>query len=137
MRVSERMSSPAITIAPELSHHSALRLMQEHTMHHLPVVDAHGQLLGIVAERDLLLATAHYLQNPVEVAEVMKRDVISVTPDTSLTQAASLMVRHKIGGLPVLDPNQHVVGVITKTDIFATFVAQAEAGEAFTKERGA
>ncbi len=136
MRVSERMSAPAITISPELSHHSALRLMQEHSMHHLPVVGADGQLLGIVAERDLLLAVAHYVQNPVEVAEVMKRDVVTVAPEMSLTEAASLMVRNKIGGLPVLGPDGRVVGVITETDIFATFVAMAEAGQAFSIARG-
>ena len=137
MRVSERMSAPAITISPELSHHSALRLMQDHGMHHLPVVDAQGQLLGIVAERDLLLAVAHYVQTPVEVAEVMKRDVVTVAPEMPLTEAASLMVRHKIGGLPVLGPDQRVVGVITETDIFATFVAMAEAGQPFSIARGA
>lgn len=137
MRVSERMSAPAITISPELSHHSALQLMQDHGMHHLPVVGAGDQLLGIVAERDLLLAVAHYLQTPVEVAEVMKRDVVTVTPTMSLTEAAALMVRHKIGGLPVLGPDGRVVGVITETDIFATFVALAEAGQPFSLARGA
>lgn len=137
MRVSERMSAPATTILPEMSHHAALRMMQDYGMHHLPVVDQQGQLLGIVAERDLLLAIGHYLQMPVEVAEVMHRTVVTVTPETSLTDAASLMVQHKIGGLPVTDAEQRVVGVITETDIFRAFVAMAEAGEHFVFTREA
>ncbi|MBK9943930.1 MAG: CBS domain-containing protein [Kouleothrix sp.] len=129
MQVSERMSTPAITITPETSHHTALRLMQDHGMHHLPVVDRQGQLVGVVAERDLLLAVGHYLQNPIEVAEVMVRNVVTVAPDTLLTEAAGLMVRHKIGGLPVMNAEHQVVGVITETDIFRAFVAMVESGE--------
>ena len=105
-------------------------------MHHLPVVDRQGHLVGIVAERDLLLAVAHYVQTPIEISEVMQRNVFTVAADTLLTEAATLMVRHKIGGLPVVDAEQQIVGVITETDIFKAFVAMLEEGQDFTKARG-
>ncbi|HNP70432.1 MAG TPA: CBS domain-containing protein [Kouleothrix sp.] len=136
MRVADRMSTPPVTIVPDMNHHAALRLMQEHGMHHLPVVDRQGHLVGIVAERDLLLAVAHYVQTPIEISEVMQRNVFTVAADTLLTEAATLMVRHKIGGLPVVDAEQQIVGVITETDIFKAFVAMLEEGQDFTKARG-
>jgi CBS domain-containing protein len=52
----------------------------------------------------------------------MSKKVITVAPDTPLQEAARLMVEHKIGGLPVVDENNRVVGVITETDIFKAFV---------------
>lgn len=136
MRVADRMSTPPVTIAPDISHHAALRLMQDNHLHHLPVVDREGHIAGIVAERDLLLAIAHYVQNPVEVAEVMQRNVVTVAPETLLTEAAALMVRHTIGGLPVVDAEQQIVGVITETDIFKAFVAMLEEGKDLAKMRG-
>jgi acetoin utilization protein AcuB len=122
MFVSERMSTPALTIRADVAYLIALRLMQERALHHLPVVDARDQLVGVVAERDLLLAATHHMQTVLEVSEVMHRAVITTTPETPIAEAARLMVIHKIGGLPVVDTDQHVVGMITETDIFHAFV---------------
>ncbi len=136
MRVSDRMSVPVVTISPETTHHEALRLMQERSVHHLPVADWRGQLLGIVAERDLLLAAAHYVQAAIEVSEIMQRDVVAVTPDTPLTEAATLMVRYKIGGLPVLNSEQQLVGMITETDLFSLLVSLAETTNLLARVQG-
>jgi len=122
MLVRDRMSSPVETLGPDTNYHTALRQMQDHGVHHLPVVDADGQLIGIVAERDLLLAASHYLQTAIEVGEVMHKGVLTVTPETPIAEAASIMVKNKIGGLPVMDANKHVIGIITETDIFKAFV---------------
>lgn len=122
MQVRDRMSTPPITVGVDSVYHKALKIIQEHQMHHLPVVDAHGKLVGIVAERDLLLAAAHYVQNPVDVGEVMHRDVITATPDMLMEDAAKLMLSHKIGSLPVTDAEQHLVGIITETDVFKAFI---------------
>lgn len=56
----------------------------------------------------------------------MHRNVVTATPDMPITRAASLMVRHKIGGLPVVEGNRGVVGVITETDIFRAFVETSQ-----------
>ncbi len=60
----------------------------------------------------------------------MTEDVTTTTPDTPIEDAARLMADNKIGGLPVVDENKRVVGVITETDIFKTFVEMFGGGEA-------
>jgi CBS domain-containing protein len=52
----------------------------------------------------------------------MHRDVVTVTPDTPLEQAAALLARHKIGGLPVVGDKGEVVGVITETDMLVALM---------------
>jgi CBS domain-containing protein len=128
------MSTHPVTLQADSDYKSALRLMQDCMIHHLPVVDSDQQLAGIVAERDLLLAAFHYLGSSVEISEVMQRDVVTVAPDTPVTDAARLMIRHTIGGLPVVDGKGHVVGVITETDIFKAFVALHSDSVAPTKD---
>jgi len=76
------------------------------------------RLVGIAAERDLLLAAMHYMQSAVEVGDVMHRGAITATPDMPITEAADVMVRNKIGGLPVVDGAGHLVGIITESDLF-------------------
>lgn len=125
MVVSQHMSVPPITIRTDADYQSALALMQEHAVHHVPVLDRDGALAGIVAERDLLLAASRYLQAHVDVGDIMHRDVVTVTPDTPLQQAAALLARHKIGGLPVV-ADGHVVGVITETDLLVALVDALE-----------
>jgi acetoin utilization protein AcuB len=122
MQVSDCMSTPPITIGPDSVYHKALELLQAHKLHHLPVVDGYGKLVGIIAERDLLLAASHYVQNPVDVAEVMHRDVITATPDMPMAEAARLMIDHKIGSLPVVDSERRLVGIVTESDVFRAFI---------------
>ena len=128
MLVRDRMSGNPLTIRADTDYKNALTLMQNHAMHHVPVLDAGGRLAGVVAERDLLLAATHYLQSAIEVAEVMHRNVITAAPDMPITEAAMLMVNNRIGGLPVVDGDRHVVGMITETDIFKAFVERLGAG---------
>jgi acetoin utilization protein AcuB len=122
MQVSDCMSTPPTTIGPDSVYHKALKLLQTNGLHHLPVVDAHGMLVGIIAERDLLLAASHYVQNPVDVAEVMHREVITVTSDMQMAEAATLMIEHKIGSLPVVDAERRLIGIITESDMFRAFI---------------
>ena len=134
MLVRHHMSTHPVTLQADSDYKSALRLMQDCMIHHLPVVDSDQRLAGIVAERDLLLAAFHYLGSSVEISEVMQRDVVTVAPDTPVTDAARLMIRHTIGGLPVVDGKGHVVGVITETDIFKAFVALHSDSVASTRD---
>jgi len=116
-QVRQRMSAPPITVQADSSYQRALQMMETHRLHHLPVVDGGGQLVGIVTERDLLLAASHYGLADVEVAEVMHKDAITATPEMTIAQAAALLLANRIGGLPVVDAQQQVVGVITETDL--------------------
>jgi acetoin utilization protein AcuB len=127
------MSSPVVTVTPDTPFQTALKTMHEHKFRRLPVVDKRGRLAGIVSERDLLHASPspasslsvwemNYLLAKLTVQQVMTRAIIITSPETPIEHAASLMVANKIGGLPVVDANDHVVGVITETDIFKAFV---------------
>lgn len=136
MLVQDHMSSPAITVSAETPFQEALKLMQAKKIRRLPVVDSANRLVGIVSERDLLHASPspatslsvwelNYLLWRLTVREIMAEKVVTIAPTTPLVEAARLMVEKKIGGLPVVDEQNHVVGVITETDIFKTFVAMA------------
>lgn len=127
MVVRDCMTPSPVTVDPDTDFKRALGLMQEHAIHHLPVADAKAHVVGIVAERDLLLAALKFQGAAVDVGQVMHRDVVTVRADAPITHAATLMIRHQIGGLPVVDGHDHVVGVITETDIFRAFVAMLEA----------
>ena len=121
MIVHDRMSSHPVTIDPETSTLVALNMMQYHRLRHLPVVNADGHVVGIVAERDLLLSTSRHLNTNLEVAEVMVHDVVTVEPQTSIGDAAMLMARHHFGSLPVVNEEGKLVGILTESDIFRAF----------------
>lgn len=140
MLVRDRMTSPAITIEPETPFQDALKLMREHKFRRLPVVDSHGKMVGIVSEGDLLHAApspatslsvweVNYLLWKLKVKDVMTEKVVSVELDTPIEDAAQLMLTKKIGGLPVVDRDHHVIGVITETDIFRAFTELLGGGE--------
>lgn len=132
MLVRERMSTQPVTIRTDTSITEALRTMREKQVRRLPVLDEEGKLAGIVSEKDLLYASPspasslsiyemHYVLSQLLVTELMSRDVITVTPDTPLEEAALLMVNNTIGGLPVVEGDK-LVGIITETDIFKVFL---------------
>ena len=103
MLVRDRMSTHPVTIRNNADYRVALKLMEDHRLHHVPVLDTRQRLVGIVAERDLLLAATRHLQSAVEVADVMHANVTTATLDMPIAQAATLMVDNRIGGLPVVD----------------------------------
>ena len=117
MKVSQYMTRPAITIDPQTEFHRAFDLMHARRIHHLPIVDG-GRLVGLVAERDLLLAAANFGSAEVPVADIMRRRPICVSEDAQLKDAARLLVTNHIGSLPVLNSAMSLVGIITETDIF-------------------
>jgi len=134
MLVRERMSSHPATITPDVPITEALRLMRDKQVRRLPVLDQEGNLIGIVSEKDLLYASPspatslsiyemHYLLSQLRIQELMTKDVITVTPDTLLEEAARIMVDNKIGGLPVTE-GRKLLGIITQTDIFEVLLEQ-------------
>lgn len=122
MRVQDKMSSPVVSIEPEASFHSALLLMEEKGVHHLPVVNASGELVGILAERDILVAASRFMHGEAEVEDIMLKGVVTVGPEFLLTDAAELMIDRHIGALPVMDANRQLIGILTETDILTAFV---------------
>lgn len=140
MLVRERMTSPAVTIAPDTPFQEALKLMRDKKFRRLPVVDGSGRVVGIVSERDLLHASpspatslsvweVNYLLWKLKVSDIMTHNVLTINHNMPIEDAASLMVNHKIGGLPVVDDAGVIVGVITETDIFKAFVEMLGGGQ--------
>lgn len=128
MLVGERMSKPVITVQPELPISDALSLMHSEHVRRFPVVDKRGHLLGIVTEQDILNASASnlstlsvwelgYLLNKITIQQVMTKEVVTITEDTPIEEAARLLADKHIGGLPVVH-GQEVVGIISESDLF-------------------
>ena len=133
MLVRERMSAHPILCEPDLPVSDALDQMKTEHIRRMPVVDKHGKLIGIVSDKDLLQASPSpatslsvweitYLLGKIKIKDVMTRKVITVTSDTPLETAARIMVDNEIGGLPVVDDDGAVSGIITETDIFKAFI---------------
>jgi acetoin utilization protein AcuB len=118
MKVSQYMTRPVVAIGPETEFHRAFDLMRSRRIHHLPVVEG-DRVVGMIAERDVLLAAANYGSAAVPVDEIMRGGPpVCVQADAQLKEAARLLVTHHIGSLPVLDAGKALVGIITETDIF-------------------
>ena len=132
MLVKDRMTSDLITTTTKMPVDEALSLMRENKIRRLPVVDKRGHLVGIVYEKDLLYASPSpatslsvyeigYLLSKLSLADVMSKEVITVQQDEAIEDAACLMADNQIGGLPVMDGDA-LVGIITETDVFKTFI---------------
>jgi len=131
MLVGERMKHPVITVRPEMPIVDAINLMKHEHIRRTPVV-RDGKLVGIVSNEDLLNASPspvtslsvwemNYLLSKVKVKDVMTKNVLTVTEDTPLEDAARIMADNQIGGLPVMR-GDHMVGIITETDLFKIFL---------------
>jgi acetoin utilization protein AcuB len=122
------MTHDPVTVTPDTPVSEALNAMRQHKVRRMPVVDKRGHLVGIVAEKDLLYASPSpatslnvyeigYLLSKLKIKEIMTKDVVSITEDVPLEDAARVMVDNAVGGLPVVR-GRDVVGIITETDIF-------------------
>mgnify|MGYP003785598743 CR=1 FL=1 len=132
MLVRDRMTSNPVTVPQATTLQDALTLIRSRHFRHLPIVEPDGELVGIVTEKDLVLAVpspthslsvyeANYFLSQMTVAQVMKRKVITVSPDLPIEEAARIMIDHRIGCLPVVEHGQ-LIGIISDTDIFRVFV---------------
>lgn len=142
--VADVMTRDPITVKPETLLNEVIKILAEHRISGLPVVDADGALAGVISETDLMwqetgvtppayimiLDSVIYLENPAKyerdlhkalgqtVGEVMtKKDLVTIAPDYPLRKAAQLMHERKVHRLLVVDENQHLVGVVTRGDI--------------------
>jgi acetoin utilization protein AcuB len=129
------MTPHPITITPQTALPEAQRLMLDYHIRRLPVVDK-DKLVGLVTWRDINRAQTsngstvslyelNFMQDRLTAREFMSPTVIIISPDATIGEAAGLMVKHKVGGLPVVEDGQ-LVGMISETDI-CIFVLQLEA----------
>ncbi|MBD2560401.1 MULTISPECIES: CBS domain-containing protein [Nostoc] len=109
------MSSPVRTILPETTISEAQRILLRYGHSGLSVVDAQGQLVGIISRRDIDIALHHGFSHA-PVKGYMTTNLKTIAPDTTLPQIEALMVTYDIGRLPVLE-NEQLVGLVTRTDV--------------------
>ena len=121
MLVSKIMSDNPVTISPDKRVGQALKLMQKHSIRHLPVVKD-DRLVGWITSRDLREVLLASMLEKITVEDVMLKSPITVTPDTKVEEAARLVYENKIGGMPVLDGGK-LVGVITLMDLISAFLS--------------
>jgi acetoin utilization protein AcuB len=115
------MSRNPIAISPDASIQEAIELMKEHSIRHLPVLDGEERLVGWVSDTDLRGVFMASMIEDLTVGDVMIADPITVSSTDVLEQAALLITKHKIGGMPVLEDGK-LVGIITVVDILEAFV---------------
>ena len=123
MLIRELMIPKPAVVTPHTTMPEALKLMKEKHVHRMPVVDAHGALVGIISETDLHNATpsSATLLAKITVEMLMVKDVATVTEDTPVEDAARVMADRNIGSLPVMD-GKHLVGMVNQNDIFRAFM---------------
>jgi CBS domain-containing protein len=110
--VGEIMSTEPRVAAPTDRVRAAMKEMELSCFRHFPVAARDGRLVGVVSHRDLLRAR----DGDVLVRDVMSEDVKTVAPDTPAHEAAYLILRHRIGCVPVVDKSGRLVGIVTETD---------------------
>ncbi len=118
MIVGNRMTKEPITVDPDDLLIRASHKMQAGGFRRLPVVSA-GRLVGIVSERDLREHRGYFEHTKIN--GVMTENPVTVTPATTLEEAAQTLVERQIGGLPVVE-NGRLVGIITTSDILKAFL---------------
>ncbi len=128
--VCEIMASHPATLGPEDTLEAAWNLMRSLHIRHVPVLKD-DRVVGLVTQKDLMasLTNVNFLTLPV--AEIMVSNVQSVAPDTTLSEAATILYDRKISCLPVVDPAQNVlIGMVTESDYLALAVRMLKREEA-------
>ena len=138
MLIKEYMTPQPVTVDEDTSVLDAAELMKERKFRRFPVLRG-DELIGIVTDRDLrsaapsqvisfdeeerkLMPELHDLLARVKIGEIMTRDVLTVDSEQTIATAALLMLKHRISGLPVVDSQGDLVGIVTEGDIFKVLV---------------
>lgn len=128
MVVEDVMTEDPITVQSSTSIRKVIATLFEGDVRHLPIVDG-DQLVGIVSDRDLrafLAPSMLELEKPDEVqrrlgqavSSVMNADVVSVTPQTDLSEVIDMMIDQRVGAVPVVRPGtQELVGIVSYIDV--------------------
>jgi acetoin utilization protein AcuB len=144
MKIRSWMKHPIVAVKPHDSARHARELIEKHRINQLPVV-VDGGLIGIVTDRDLRDAFPSVFESAglserrrrpagadpatIPVEDVMTRDVLTLSPDASVGDAARIMRRQRIGAIPIVDGGR-LVGILTRSDVLDAFVELSQAGVA-------
>lgn len=118
MLVANRMNRHPVTAGLRETLAEADAKMHAGNFRHMPIVE-NGKLVGMLSDHDIRQHQGHL--SDTRVTGAMSEAPITVSPDTSMEEAAEIMLERKIGGLPVVE-NEKLVGIITTTDVLGAFV---------------
>ena len=132
MDVQSYMSTDLVTIQPSTKIIEALDLMKEHKIHRLPVVQGET-IVGLITEGIIERSTpssmtsldmheVNYLLNKTTVSDIMEKRVVTINKEALLEEAAVTMRENGISVLPVVEPGNRLIGIITEKDIFSAFI---------------
>ncbi|MBR0461418.1 MAG: CBS domain-containing protein [Erysipelotrichaceae bacterium] len=132
MFVKDKMTRNPVTISPDDVVSSAVDIFDKCDFHRLPVVDRSNHVVGLITEAlvaenvpskatSLSIHEINYLLNKTTIADIMLKDIATISPDNLLEEAADVMIKSDIFTLPVVDQG-FLVGVITQKDIFSAFI---------------
>ncbi|MDD3310803.1 CBS domain-containing protein [Pseudodesulfovibrio sp.] len=126
LKVKDLMSSPVFSLRENDSLLSARSLMDLQRIRHIPIVTAENAFIGLITHRDILSATISKLaeldpetqkeiDSGIPIREIMRTDIRSVSPESSLRDAAQILLNHKYGCLPVVQEGA-LTGILTEAD---------------------
>jgi CBS domain-containing protein len=115
----EIMTPDPACCAPDTPLEAVAKLMVQHNCGEIPVVDADGQVIGVVTDRDIVCRVLAMGKNPQEhkADACMSQSAITVHGDATLSDVLALMERHQIRRVPVVDDRQRCVGIIAQADL--------------------
>ena len=149
MNAADVMTHSVITVTPDTPVRSIAKLLAEKNIGAAPVIDAHGTLVGIISEGDLLrrkelgterhrrplaafvasnltLEEEYIRSHASKASDIMRRNVITAAPDASLSDIVDLFEKHQINRVPIVE-NGKLVGIIARADLVHAFAAMAPA----------
>jgi acetoin utilization protein AcuB len=130
MNVTEIMTKAPLTVTPSETVAQADELMTSNKIRQLPIVDE-NRLVGIITDRDIRsFLSASLLESPerrekalnTKVREIMTTSPITLSPDDDLEEAVELLIEEKMGGIPVVDDVEDLVGIVTYVDVLRCFL---------------
>jgi|ERR671923_2134756 acetoin utilization protein AcuB len=130
MRVVDVMTKHPLVVTPSENIGQADEIMTANKIRQLPVVNER-ELVGIITDRDIRSFLSESLLSPPEarekalrtrIAEVMTTDPLTLSPDDNLQEAVELLINEKIGGIPVVDEAEGLVGIVTYVDVLRCFL---------------
>ncbi|MFN8223099.1 MAG: CBS domain-containing protein [Gaiellales bacterium] len=144
MKVKDAMTTELVSATPETTLKDAARVLVEHRISGLPVVDAEGIIVGVISEADIVAKEVddtprgsvlqRFLEGPPvddrfyarTVGEAMSSPALTITADRQLAQAASTMLAEGVNRLPVVDATGRLVGLVTRGDLVRAFTRDDE-----------
>jgi CBS domain-containing protein len=130
MKVVDIMTKDPLIVIPSETIAQADELMAVNKIRQLPVVKER-ELVGIITDRDIrsflsgsLLSAPEARQKALhtQIWQVMTTDPLTLSPDDELREAVELLIEQKIGGIPVMDKAEGLVGIVTYVDVLCCFL---------------